>query len=121
MASKRYAVLIASSRYTDEPGLTPLRYPENDVDALNEVLSSPEFGQFTETFVFKNKPSHEVLTGIETVLADAGQEDLVLIYFAGHGKLNIFGRLYLTAVNTRLRTLGSTSIPVERIKSFCSP
>ncbi len=64
MAGKRYAILIASSRYPDEPGLTPLRCPENDVDALNEILGSPEFGQFTETFVLKNKPSHEVLEQI---------------------------------------------------------
>lgn len=118
MASKRYAILIASSKYPDEPGLTPLRCPENDVDALNEVLRSPDFGQFAETFVLKNAPSHEVLEQIETVLHEAGREDLVLIYFSGHGKLNASGQLCLAAANTKLRTLGSTSIPVERIKSF---
>ncbi|MGX9728811.1 MAG: caspase, EACC1-associated type [Candidatus Electronema sp. VV] len=118
MAGKRYAILIASSRYPDEPGLTELRCPENDVDALNEVLRSPDFGQFAKTVVLKNKPSHEVLEQIETVLHDAGREDLVLIYFSGHGKLNPSGQLCLAAANTKLRTLGSTSIPVERIKSF---
>ncbi|MGR0482160.1 MAG: caspase family protein [Candidatus Electronema sp. V4] len=118
MAEKRYAILIASSKYPDEPGLTPLRCPENDVDTVNEILSSHEFGQFTETFVFKNKPSHEVLERIETVLADAGRDDLVLIYFSGHGKLNLSGQLCLAAANTKLRALGSTSISVERIKSF---
>lgn len=118
MAGKRFAILIASSRYPEEPGLTPLRCPENDVDALNEVLSSPEFGQFSKPVVLKNKPSHEVLEQIETVLHDAGREDLVLIYFSGHGKLNPSGQLCLATANTKLRTLGSTSIPVERIKSF---
>ena len=118
MAGKRFAILIASSRYPDEPGLTPLRCPENDVDALNEVLRSPDFGQFTKTVVLKNAPSHEVLEQIETVLHDAGREDLVLIYFSGHGKLNPSGQLCLATANTKLRALGSTSIPVERIKSF---
>ena len=31
---KRYGVLIASSRFPDEPKLTDLNCPENDVDGL---------------------------------------------------------------------------------------
>ena len=117
MAKKRYAILIGSSRYPDEPGLTELRCPENDVDALDAVLCSPDFGCFTETFVFKNRPSHEILEKIETVLADAGRDDLVLIYFSGHGKTSI-GPLCLATANTKMKALGSTSIPVAMIKTF---
>ncbi|MCI5192165.1 MAG: DUF1566 domain-containing protein [Candidatus Electrothrix sp. AU1_5] len=117
-AEKRYAILIGSSRYPNEPGLTELRCPENDVDALDAVLRSPDFGGFTETFVFKNRASHEILEKIETVLVDAGREDLVLIYFSGHGKLNPAGQLCLATVNTKIKALGSTSIPVSWIKSY---
>ncbi|CAK8713462.1 Peptidase C14 caspase domain-containing protein [Candidatus Electrothrix gigas] len=115
---KRYAILIGSSKYPNEPGLTELRCPEKDVDALNAVLRSSDFGGFTETFVFKNRASHEILEKIETVLADAGREDLVLIYFSGHGKLNPAGQLCLATVNTKIKALGSTSIPVSWIKSY---
>ncbi len=115
MAEKRFAILIASSRFPEEPGLTELHCRENDVDALNGILSSLEFGQFTETFVFKNAFSHAVLEQIETILHDAGREDLVLIYFSGHGKLNSSGQLCLATANTKLKKLGSTSIPGERI------
>ena len=73
---------------------------------------------FTKTFVFKNRPSHEVLERIETVLGEAGRHDLVLIYFSGHGKLNPAGQLCLATANTKLRALASTSIPVGSIKSF---
>ena len=118
MAEKRYAILIASSSYPDEPGLTDLRCPANDVDALDKVLRSPDLGGFTETDVFKNRPSHEVLERIETVLGEAGREDLVLIYFSGHGKLNPAGQLCLATANTKLRALGSTSIPAGSIKSY---
>ncbi|MCI5136255.1 MAG: DUF1566 domain-containing protein [Candidatus Electrothrix sp. AW2] len=117
-AEKRYAILIGSSKYPNEPGLTELRCPEKDVDALNAVLRSPDFGGFTETFAFKNSPSHEILEKIETVLADAGREDLVLIYFSGHGKLNPAGQLCLATVNTKIKALGATSIPVSWIKSY---
>ncbi len=118
MAEKRYAILIASSSYPDEPGLKGLRCPENDVDALDAVLRSPDFGGFTETFVFKNRPNHEVLEKIETVLGEAGRNDLVLIYFSGHGKLNPAGQLCLATANTKLRALGSTSIQAAEIKSY---
>jgi len=114
---KRYAILIGSSKYPDEPGLTELRCPENDVDAMREVLHSPDFGDFTETVVFKNRPNHEILEKIETVLADAGRDDLVLIYFSGHGKTSI-GPLCLATSNTKIKALGSTSIPVGTIKTF---
>ncbi|MDU9047786.1 MAG: DUF1566 domain-containing protein [Candidatus Electrothrix sp. Rat3] len=118
VTEKRYAILIASSCYPKEPGLKDLRCPENDVDALDAVLRSPDFGGFTKTFVFKNRPNHEVLERIETVLGEAGQHDLVLIYFSGHGKLNPAGQLCLATANTKLRALGSTSIQAAEIKSY---
>ncbi len=118
MAGKRYAILIAGSKFPDEPGLTELRCPEHDVDALNELLRSPDLGQFTETVVFKNAASHEVLVGIESVLADAGGNDLVLVYFSGHGKTSLFGKLCFATADTRLKTLRSTSIPAEAVKSL---
>ncbi len=108
MAEKRFAILIASSRFPYEPGMT----------ALAEVLRSPDFGQFSEVVPLKNRPSHVVLERLETLLYEAGREDLVLVYFSGHGKLNASGQLCLATANTKLRALGSTSIPVERIKSF---
>ncbi|MCI5147667.1 MAG: ABC transporter substrate-binding protein, partial [Candidatus Electrothrix sp. AR3] len=93
MPEKRYAILIASSSYPNEPGLSTLRCPQQDVDAVDAILRSPEFGQFNETFVFKNRPNHVIQEKIETVLSEAGKDDLVLIYFSGHGKLNPSGEL----------------------------
>jgi hypothetical protein len=118
MTEKRYGILIASSKYPDEPGLEDLRFPENDVDAINEVLTSKDYGQFTETFVFKNAPHHEILVKINEVLSVAGKNDLVLIYFSGHGKLNRLGQLCLAAANTSLKALEATSIPVQTIKNY---
>lgn len=119
MPEKRYAILIAGSRYPDEPNLHDLRCPENDVDAVNEILSSPDFGQFTETFVFKNRPSHEIVQEINRVLFDAGKDDLVLLYFSGHGKQSRSGALSLATTDTRIPALESTSILAETIKYYC--
>ncbi|XCN72502.1 MAG: DUF1566 domain-containing protein [Candidatus Electrothrix aestuarii] len=118
MAEKRYAILIASSEYSAESGLSPLRCPEHDVDALDAILSSPDFGNFTETFVFRNAPSYEILPKLNSVLSNAGKDDLVLIYFSGHGKLNRLGHLCLATVNTDSKALEATSIRASTIKSY---
>ena len=118
MAERRFAVLIANSRFPDEPRLLDLRLPENDVDGLYEVLSSPDRGQFTEIFRLKNRPSHEVLRQINQVLRQAERDDLVLIYYSGHGKLNLAGQLHLATTDTVLDVLEATSVPVQSIRNF---
>jgi hypothetical protein len=118
MTGRKYGILIASSQFPDEPRLEDLRCPENDVDGLNDILRSPDYGQFNETFVLKNKPHHEVLRIMNRVLQEAGKDDLVLIYYSGHGKLNLAGRLHLAMVDTQARYLDTTAIPVARIREL---
>ncbi len=96
--------------------MTALRCPENDVDALAEVLRSPDLGQFSEVVVLKNAPSYEVLLAVETVLASAVGKDLVLIYFSGHGKLNPSGRIFFATTDTKLKTPHSTSVSAADLK-----
>ncbi len=72
---RRYAILIGSSRFDNEPKLHPLKCPERDVDGMLEILRAPELGAFGETFAFKNIESHAVLRRIEEVLADASAVD----------------------------------------------
>ncbi|MCW5212416.1 DUF1566 domain-containing protein [Desulfobulbus sp. TB] len=115
---KRYAILIGSSKYPDEPGLTELRCPENDVDAVNKILTSHDYGQFTKTLVFKNRFSHEIEQNINRVLFNASKDDLILIYFSGHGKLSRSGTLSLVTADTKLSALESTSILSEKLKYY---
>jgi len=118
MIERRYAVLIGSSQFPDEPKLLPLRAPENDVDGLCEILKPKDLGNFTEISVLKNKSSHEAEIAILSVLSQAEKNDLVVIYYSGHGKLDPAGRLHLAMANTRLNVLGATSVPVTRIRDF---
>ncbi len=118
MSERRFGILIASSRFPDEPKLEDLRFPENDVDGFNEILTSKDHGQFTETFVLKNKLHHEILLKINQILRDADRNDLVLIYYSGHGKLNPAGKLHLTSTDTLISALEATSIPVSTIKDY---
>ncbi|MCI0339347.1 MAG: SUMF1/EgtB/PvdO family nonheme iron enzyme [Acidobacteria bacterium] len=115
---RRYAILIGSGRFDNEPKLTPLKCPERDVDGMREIMAATELGAFGETFVFKDAENHTVLRRIEEVLADATGDDQVLVYYSGHGETDLPGRLYLATTNTEVRRLVSTSIPVETLRLF---
>ena len=118
MSERRIGILIASSRFPEESKLEDLRFPENDVDGLNEILTSQDHGQFTQTFLLKNKLHHEILLKINQVLREAGKNDLVLIYYSGHGKLNPAGKLHLTSTDSVINALEATSIPVSTIRDY---
>src|SRR5262245_43725477 len=113
---RRYAVLIGSSRFDKEPNLNPLRCPEKDVDGMREVLAAVDLGAFEEPSVFKNADSTVVMHRIEETLSEATGADQVLIYYSGHGKTDLPGRLYLATANTEIKKLVTTSIPIETLR-----
>ncbi len=115
---RRRAILIGSSRFDKEPKLTPLKCPENDVDGMYDIVASAELGAFEEPVVFKNADHQIILSQIEETLSDARSEDHLLIYYSGHGETDLPGRLYLTATDTQVRKLFSTSIPVETLRGM---
>ncbi|MGH9844280.1 MAG: caspase, EACC1-associated type [Blastocatellia bacterium] len=115
---RRHAILIGSSRFDKEPKLTPLKCPENDVDGMYDIVASSELGAFGEPVVFKNADRQTILGQIEETLSDARGDDHVLLYYSGHGETDLPGRLYLTAADTQVKKLFSTSIPVETLRGM---
>jgi len=64
----------------------------------------------------KNVGSNKAIREIHKILNDAQKDDLVLIYYSGHGKLNSQGHLYLATKDTENHLLETTSISMEEIK-----
>lgn len=118
MTDRRIAILIASSHFPKEPRLDNLHYPENDVDGLVNVLISKDRGGFDEVTTLKNKPHYEILTKLNLSFKNAGKNDLILVYYSGHGKCNSAGRLHLATPNTTIDAIESTSISVGNIKEL---
>ena len=117
MTERRYAVLIASSQFEDQ-SLQKLQCPENDVDGFDKILRSEEYGNFSATFPLKNVPNHAVQEKIEQVIQTADKDDLILIYYSGHGKLDRAGKLHLATTNTNINILKSTSVSINFIKEL---
>ncbi len=103
---KKYAVLIGNSKFPDEEDkskLPDLACPERDVDGLKNVLINSGRGDFSEENVFalKNNTNIDIIQTIETVFHKAKSDDLILIYYSGHGIIKgLLGKLYLASHNT---------------------
>jgi uncharacterized caspase-like protein len=98
---EKVALLIAVSEY--EPGLTPLPAAIKDVVAMQELLLSPDIGGFRETDakVLKNPDRQQMEIAIEALFYGRHKDDLVVLYFSGHGVKDDLGKLYFASRDTR--------------------
>ncbi len=108
---RRSALIVASDEYQDV-GLSELRAPAADADALAAVLSDPEIGGF-EVRTLLNEPAHVVNEAVEEFLTDRSPDDLLLLHFSCHGIKDQEGELYFAMANTRLRVLGATAVAAD--------
>ena len=106
--SDRYALIIASYEYQD-PELRQLVAPAHDAEALARVLQNPDIGDF-QVQTLLNEPSYKVSQAIETFFTDRRRDDLLLLFFSGHGVKDEDGHLYFATSDTRRRWLISTAV-----------
>jgi hypothetical protein len=105
----RLALIVASSKFADAT-LRQLVAPGQDATGLARVLADALIGGF-EVKVLINRPSHEVRREIETFFAGRKRDDLLLLYFSGHGVKDDDGRLYLATTDTQRGLFRSTAVP----------
>ncbi|WP_008308339.1 SUMF1/EgtB/PvdO family nonheme iron enzyme [Leptolyngbya sp. PCC 6406] len=87
---ERRALLVGVSDYGE--GFEPLPGSVLDVQAMTRVLSDPEGGAFDVTSL-ENCDSETFRTHLEQFFQRGQSEDLLLLYFSGHGDLGSGGIL----------------------------
>src|SRR5262245_60334440 len=113
--NRRLALIIGNSDYQDQR-LARLASPRVDVEELAAVLQMDDVGGFTEVRTLPNEPAATVRKGIGRFFASTrSRDDLLLLYFSGHGVTNARGELYLAVADTETDLLGATAIPASYI------
>ncbi len=113
----RYALLIGISNYN--AGLDPLPSAVKDVDALREVLLNPEIGGFADgdVKVLKDAEKGAIETAIYHLFAHRKPDDLLLLYFSGHGVTDDRRDFYFTGISTSKEALPPTAVSSVYVQS----
>jgi formylglycine-generating enzyme required for sulfatase activity len=111
----KIALIVANTDYAD-PGLAKLTAPSRDAEEFARVLRSPSICGFDEVKVLINEPQSVVSEAIDEFFAQKKPDDLLVLYFSGHGVRDEVGALYLAVKNTNRHRLRSTAVKSDFIR-----
>jgi hypothetical protein len=113
--SGKFALIIGNTEYTD-PGLAQLTAPGKDAEDFARVLKNTEIGAFDIVTVLVNEQASSVIEAIDEFFDQKKPDDLLVLYFSGHGIRDEIGSLYLAFKNTIRSRLRSTAVKSDYIK-----
>ena len=111
--SRKIALLIGVNRYGK--GIPPLSAPVNDVAAMKRVLENPEMGGFELETLLDPDPIL-MRKEIKKLFTSCGREDLLLLFFSGHGITDDENKLYLATSITAKDDFEATAVPASFIQ-----
>ncbi|MFD7517723.1 caspase family protein [Streptomyces niveus] len=122
MAERRYrALLIGNAAFPKDPhGLPALAGPLTDIDFLQQALTDDEVGLFRshDVELIADHGVQQLRERIDEFYSSAKREDVLLLYYSGHGELDIQGTLYLCAHDSRSGSLRSTALSSIEINNM---
>jgi uncharacterized caspase-like protein len=87
---------------------------------MYDLLTSAETGIFPRetTYRLVNRTHYDITRHINGLCRRANRDDVLLIYYSGHGKQDAVGRLYLATADTSSDALESSSIAVDHLRNL---
>jgi hypothetical protein len=116
MNEKKIALLVVSDDYSATQ-FKPLKAPKGDGEKLANVLTNTSIGGYNVQLII-NEPHYKVLGKIEATLKQCGRNDLVVLYFSGHGIKDDRGQLFFATTNTNTELLTATAISATIINEL---
>jgi hypothetical protein len=111
----RRALLIACDEFQDS-SFENLTFPRTDAERLSAALSNEKLCFFDDAQVLQNPSLQDVRRSVYRMATAAERDDLILLYYSGHGALDQDGSLALILPNTEADLLGATSLVADDIK-----
>jgi branched-chain amino acid transport system substrate-binding protein len=116
----KIALLIGVSEYSE--GLLPIPSAIKDVEAMRRVLEHPDMGAFDEVTVLSNPDKGSIEKAVEDLFSNRQRDDLVLLYFSGHGIKDQSARFYLSTKETGQDQKGdfrrSTALAASKLQEY---
>lgn len=106
----KYALLIGISEYQSK-SLKSLPGVAKDIEAMQRVLLDSKIGGFDEVKLLPNPDSFTMQSEVEQLFMEKCQkDDIVLLYFSGHGYRHEDGNLFFVSHNTETNPQGQLRI-----------
>ena len=116
---KRHSLLFGVQAYPGTGNLPALKAPNADVDGLLEVVSDARYmGEVGKVRWHKDLPHPEARRAFFDFFKDIDPQDVVLIYFSGHGLRDDAGDLYLCFTDADENALDVTAQRVTEIRDW---
>ena len=116
---KKIALLIGVSEYGE--GLTSLPSALKDIEAMQKVLKQKDIGNFDDVKLLHNPDPNSFRESIEALFGNLTKEDLVFLYFSGHGIRNDDGKLYFSTNKTKKvkkKLFKSSAVPASFVQEI---
>lgn len=122
---QKYALIIGISRYRNNArGIQNLEYAYEDARSIYEFLQQPAGGGFAREnmLLLSNEQATvaRIREALTNFIAKASVNDLLLIFFAGHGSPDpsALQNLYLIAHDTDVTDMPETALSMPRLRSY---
>ncbi|HEX5325633.1 MAG TPA: caspase family protein [Acetobacteraceae bacterium] len=113
----RHALLIGVSEFTDKR-LDRLNAPTNDVLALRRILQDSSRGGFDSVDLSVNEDFLAIRDRLGRFYQDKAPDDLLLLYYSGHGILGRGNRLFLATNGSNIDAPRERSISARDIRDL---
>ncbi|MGB3492187.1 MAG: caspase family protein [Elainellaceae cyanobacterium] len=95
----KLALIIGVSTYAS--GFSPLPSAIRDGEAMRATLQSPEIGKFDDVVLITDPDPLQMQEAIERTFSGRKKDDLIVLFFSGHGVKDNNGKLYLATALTK--------------------
>ena len=111
----RHALLVGVSRFKDSR-LNTLNAPANDVEAFAAILRDPARGGFDGVKVSLDPDFLTFRDNLSALFNKRDPDDLLLLYYSGHGILRSDNRLYLATIETDFEQPEARGVAASEIR-----
>lgn len=112
MTGKRIGLVIGNNYPNSNK---ELKCAVADATKMKEILENTDICYFDKVVILNDKTSRDAAAEIEKLFKNAHQNDLIFIYFSGHGKKDFTNTLYLLFDDTNDEFLMATSLSFDFI------
>jgi hypothetical protein len=122
---RKYALIIGISRYKNNfKGIPNLEYADVDARSLYEFLQQPAAGGFAreDMLILSNEQATiaKIREALSSFIGKASANDLLLIFFAGHGAPDPSApqNLYVLAHDTNVADMAQTGLAMPDLRRY---